>query len=895
MSPVSLSEVEGQIESLVAELNHHYKQLAVTRSELRSSEQKWQAEAAETAAGATGEAKKALERNRKAIEANADELQTTALGIAARSLSRHAGDYLSADWNDDVWGEMPAPKGGQWLRVGMANTGVGDLPVALPLSAGVWSVSGGEGDQFKVLVHNVIARVAAAFDPPRIQVTAYDPELVLDLAVFADLRAISMPSLPPAIASEEELEQALERLRSDITALDDRLTAAGQDTFWKALAAGHALAGSTPLRILIIADEPLHLSDRGRARLDQICRLAADRGLLVIECAAKAAVNRATSNVVIALKGNTATASCLPGVTWTPDPWVGDTFIRALGAKLRYRLRESLAPTLALESIVDRIVDPWMSDTDQGIETVIGSTDTGDLLVRLRSENPPMPNALIGGAVGQGKSNLLLVLIHGLAAKYSPAELEMLLVDLRDGVEFARLGPSSGSATWLPHVRALGLEFDSDYCVAVLRWVRDEMTRRSTQLKASGATTLHQYHETTGEVMPRLLVVIDEFQRLFEGDDEQAVEAAAQLDSIARTGRGFGVHLVLASQAITGIRGLATRSEAIFGQFHNRVTLRNTPAESQAFLTAQNLAATELEHRGQVVVNDSLGAIDANHVGTVAHADPRYLEQLQVRLFQQGHGGPPSVFRASAFAEWPQMTGHASVSSGVGAVVGLPIAVEAAPRGVQLSRAPNQCLAVVGGDRAVAIPVLTRAVSSAVESLKSGARVTILDAESDGVAASPWIAALITNLEQLGAQVERVERKCIAKRLIGFGDQPAELVVAIALDSTDLTTPVGPGYLVPSESLRELVRIGPLSGTWMVGWWQSASILDEHLGYRAPGVRAWALCGVSNDDLTSICGPAVRAPTATPRFVWFDRTGGRGAERLIPFAATDVLGGLGFD
>jgi hypothetical protein len=122
-----------------------------------------------------------------------------------------------------------------------------------------------------------------------------------------------------------------------------------------------------------------------------------------------------------------------------------------------------------------------------------------------------------------------------------------------------------------------------------------------------------------------------------------------------------------------------------------------------------------------------------------------------------------------------------------------------------------------------------------------------------------------------------------------------DLVVSIALDSVDLGTPCEPDYVIPNDSLRELVKNGPLGGTWTIGWWQSKPILEEHLGYRATGVRAWAFAGVSRDDLTDIAGHAVREPTASPRFVWFDRTAGTGAERLVPFAPTDVIGAVELD
>ena len=51
------------------------------------------------------------------------------------------------------------------------------------------------------------------------------------------------------------------------------------------------------------------------------------------------------------------------------------------------------------------------------------------------------PHALIGGPSGSGKTNLLLTMIGSLAARYSPDELALYLLDFKEGVSFAQLAP----------------------------------------------------------------------------------------------------------------------------------------------------------------------------------------------------------------------------------------------------------------------------------------------------------------------------------------------------------------------------------------------------------------------------------------------------------------------
>ena len=69
------------------------------------------------------------------------------------------------------------------------------------------------------------------------------------------------------------------------------------------------------------------------------------------------------------------------------------------------------------------------------------------------------------------------------------------------------------------------------------------------------------------------MAVIDEFQVLLAGNDALAREAVALLEELARKGRSYGIHLVLASQSMSGIEALYGRPSPIFGQFPLRVAL----------------------------------------------------------------------------------------------------------------------------------------------------------------------------------------------------------------------------------------------------------------------------------------------------------------------------------
>ena len=56
--------------------------------------------------------------------------------------------------------------------------------------------------------------------------------------------------------------------------------------------------------------------------------------------------------------------------------------------------------------------------------------------------------------------------------------------------------------------------------------------------------------------MPRVLLVIDEFQEFFVEDDKIAQEVTLLLDRLVRQGRAFGMHVFLGSQTLGGAYSL---------------------------------------------------------------------------------------------------------------------------------------------------------------------------------------------------------------------------------------------------------------------------------------------------------------------------------------------------
>lgn len=246
----------------------------------------------------------------------------------------------------------------------------------------------------------------------------------------------------------------------------------------------------------------------------------------------------------------------------------------------------------------------WTGSGVNGIRIPLGIDGNGKIVALAIDKEEPTgsaQHALLAGATGMGKSNLLHVIVSGAAIVYPPDELQLWLVDLRAGVEFnnyARLG--------LPHARVIAVDDDPDYAMSVLEGVDEERKRRDDLFTAAGVNNYRAYRLETGRPLPRILVIIDEFQGLFPNDHPAlANKARGLLDTLARQARGPGIHLLLCSQNIG--RGDATLHAHTADQMAIRIALRSSPTDAMRLLGDDNLLPTRFNRKGQALYNPNFG------------------------------------------------------------------------------------------------------------------------------------------------------------------------------------------------------------------------------------------------------------------------------------------------
>ncbi|WP_104640956.1 FtsK/SpoIIIE domain-containing protein [Helicobacter bizzozeronii] len=184
-------------------------------------------------------------------------------------------------------------------------------------------------------------------------------------------------------------------------------------------------------------------------------------------------------------------------------------------------------------------------------------------------------HTLVCGRSGSGKSNFLNVLIQNLAFYYSPDELRLFLLDYKEGVEFnAYANPP------LEHAELVSVQASVSFGIEFLASLNNEMVERSKKFKECGVKDFKGYRYDAKQSMPRIVVVIDEFQELFlnmkEGDSVSDL-----LSRLLKKGRSYGIHLVFSTQTMRG----TNIPQSMKAQIGNRVALAMDAEDSMSVLS----------------------------------------------------------------------------------------------------------------------------------------------------------------------------------------------------------------------------------------------------------------------------------------------------------------------
>ena len=244
----------------------------------------------------------------------------------------------------------------------------------------------------------------------------------------------------------------------------------------------------------------------------------------------------------------------------------------------------------------------WKRKSSKYIEIPFGvSADKRVQSLKITQESG-QNSVVVIGIPGSGKSVFLHALICNAAINYSPEELNMYLIDF-SGVEFNVYAVGN-----LPHARVIAPEAEREFGLSVLKELYEEGSRRQDMCRDNNVSSIVDLKAKRPDLyMPRLLVIIDEFQKFFEiENDAISREAISKIHIIIQEFRKFGINLILATQKLPSSSVLPRDLIA------NRVVFGSSPADFSALISFQgNIKIPTLE-TGECIYNSKSGSPDDN-------------------------------------------------------------------------------------------------------------------------------------------------------------------------------------------------------------------------------------------------------------------------------------------
>ena len=498
------------------------------------------------------------------------------------------------------------------------------------------STDGSNRDEAIAALQVAMMRSLTSIPPGKAKFTLIDPvglgqsfAGVLHLADFEEAQLLDRAwTEPKHIETQlarltEHMETVIQKyLRNEFETIDEYNKQAGEI--------------AEPYRFLVIADLPNNFSENAAKRLASIITSGARCGVYVLihrdsslqlpKGIDDATLNRIETRFTLIDGAFIVEDEELSTLPLTIDAPPSESSTTTIVKKVGERAEDTHRVEVPFSVIAPNDDELWSQSTTNKVAIPLGRAGASKLQ-NLTLGRGTAQHALIAGKTGSGKSTLLHVLITNLSLWYSPEEVEFYLVDFKKGVEFKTYATHQ-----LPHARVVAVESDREFGISVLKRIDEELKRRGELFRDLGAQDIAGFRDKSDEPMPRILLIIDEFQEFFVDDDHVAQEANLLLDRLVRQGRAFGIHAIMGSQTLDGAY---TLSRSTMGQMAVRVALQCSEQDSYIILNEDNAAARLLSRPGEAIYNDSAGKVEGNSPFQIVWLDESLRESYLGKLAEK--------------------------------------------------------------------------------------------------------------------------------------------------------------------------------------------------------------------------------------------------------------------
>src|SRR5271157_1665435 len=537
-----MSEIQTQSERSLVKLDEQYKSL---KEQVRvRSETTWTALAA---------------RWREGMQRVSSEL----------SAVQRSGAEIGPTWDDSSWPDRPLPRQvPPVIRMGTAAVKLAALPRGVssdprlmegiarefevaalrpfPAAANLLIETPTEGRSAALAVLQAsMFRILTSLPPGMVRFTIVDP-----IGIGRNFGAfMHLADSDPALVTNQvwtDPRQIEERL-AELEAHMETVTQKYLRNEYPSIEAYNAVAGelAEPYRVLVVADFPTKLDEQAAGRLAAIAAGGVPCGVLTL-VAVDSSKTMPSGFGLNDLRPHCAHLTWKDGaLAWddpdlaafplTLDPPAPPEFATRQIQKIGAAAREAKRVEVPFEFIAPPRESWWTKDSRAGIDVPLGKAGATKRQ-HLTLGQGTSQHVLIAGRTGSGKSTLMHALITNLALCYSPDEIDLYLIDFKKGVEFKIYATFA-----LPHASVVAIESEREFGISVLQRLDLEMRLRADRFRDAGVQDLNGYRNAAGTPpLPRILLVVDEFQEFFVEEDKIAQEAALLLDRLVRQGRAIG-------------------------------------------------------------------------------------------------------------------------------------------------------------------------------------------------------------------------------------------------------------------------------------------------------------------------------------------------------------------
>lgn len=257
-------------------------------------------------------------------------------------------------------------------------------------------------------------------------------------------------------------------------------------------------------------------------------------------------------------------------------------------------MKRTILQTASAKNMINKII-PWKESNLSYKDFVLKLGENNFEVVELNLSD--IPHILLGGSSGSGKSVLLKLLLHQCIRKGAIT----YIADFKGGVDFNQWWHSNST-----------IILKVDHLLDTLNTIVSELENRKELFRGVGSANIVDYN-AQGHSLKRIIFATDEIAEVLdktglEKEQKSIVqEIEKNISIIARQGRAFGIHMVIATQR--------PDANILTGQIKSNINYR-VCGRADSILSSIILDNTDAR---RTIPSDSKGLF-MNHEGTVFQA-----------------------------------------------------------------------------------------------------------------------------------------------------------------------------------------------------------------------------------------------------------------------------------